>query len=525
MDRLKKVFNSGSLVFILVALYVVMIFPAVKNTLHYVNPDGIVFARLSEYLLAGNFSLFITSYWGPLLPLSTIPLFAFSLPTPQLLHIAISLWGLVSLYTFWRLLKSWAISPLLALACSFLFSLLLVRWVTADLTPDIPLTAILLMYFATTSNQTALKSKKQLFTAGLIAGLGFLAKSFVLPFFLLHILLSIIIANWKSVGIKKVAQSFFVAVAGFAVLAAPWVIAMSIHYGNLTLPSSGKATHSLTNPSSTFHNHPLTMGLWTPPEPRLTVWEDPQLQPYEYWSPFDSMKNLAFQIKLTSRNFVLALKLSSPGFKYSASIMLLFLLLWVFLNQKEKKFYLWVILTSGLYLFLYASAMATADSRYFWPLIALLLAATIKLSQDVYFESNKKSIAQLFVLLSLAVATLLPTAYQGLKDVRYILFFTKTKPVYEDIGNSLTNLSGKNFASNAWKEGLYLSYYIRGAKYLGIPDPTKPEQVANADVFLSWAEGEIENPDLTGWQVYGSFEDGEGRLLTVFVKTSRFTKI
>jgi hypothetical protein len=76
---------------------------------------------------------------------------------------------------------------------------------------------------------------------------------------------------------------------GFLLVAAPWVVTLSLKYQGFTFSTSAKISHAIAGPHGKPGAHPQVFHI---PEPgRIWWWEDPSPNFYQdlYWSPLESL--------------------------------------------------------------------------------------------------------------------------------------------------------------------------------------------------------------------------------------------
>jgi hypothetical protein len=104
-------------------------------------------------------------------------------------------------------------------------------------------------------------------------------------------------ASWRAVLDAAVRSA-----AGLALVATPWVIALSLHYGAPTFSTSAAIAHAVVGPGNPDRLHTLHRQFRAPDPGRLSTWEDPTGMPYPYWSPLGSRRALLYQIQLMAEN-------------------------------------------------------------------------------------------------------------------------------------------------------------------------------------------------------------------------------
>lgn len=263
------------------------------------NPDGVVYLRLASYWASGQWSDAFSLYWSPLFPLSVAPLLWLGLDPLVAARLSLGLHGLLLLLATAGLLRAWTpVEPrlralLLLAAAPALASLQL-----AVIAPDVLLSALLVAGFALLPRAARAEQPRAAFGVGLLAGLAVWAKSFALPFGLLHLPLSL---WWLRRAEGRPAGRWIAAgLAGLLLPVLPLVTLLSWQNGGFTLGKSGPINHAVVGPDDIPRYHPVVWGVPTPPQ--LTIWEAPDRLPYRHWSPLASEKYFLHQLSLAAGN-------------------------------------------------------------------------------------------------------------------------------------------------------------------------------------------------------------------------------
>ena len=137
-----------------------------------------------------------------------------------------------------------------------------------------------------------------------MAGIAYLAKSYALPFFLVHFT-SIVVLRYIIDGERRsradAVRTWITGLLAFTVVAGPWIAVISIRENILTFSSVARVAHTIVGPSDMRREHP-TEELRVPAPGRLTIWETPELLPYNTWSPFESVAYLRHQAVVAKNN-------------------------------------------------------------------------------------------------------------------------------------------------------------------------------------------------------------------------------
>jgi hypothetical protein len=91
-------------------------------------------------------------------------------------------------------------------------------------------------------------------------------------------------------------------VAGFLIVAGPWIAALSYHYGRPVFSTIGPIQHAIVGPPDMPRDHPDHLHFYKPEPGRITTSEDPTNLPYNYWSPLESWAYARHQASLIYHN-------------------------------------------------------------------------------------------------------------------------------------------------------------------------------------------------------------------------------
>jgi hypothetical protein len=254
------------------------------------NPDGISYLDLSDQWLKHPFRGVVNGYWSPLYPL-VLALFRFIIrPSAeyefQVVHLAnfaIYLAALAAFAFFVRELlrrrplsastRSWWILWLFAL---FLWASI-TQITLAVVTPDLLLSAFvwLMAALALRSSEGRLGAACAL---GVVCGLAYLTKSVM---FVIGI--GFILAGLPRRGAVR---AFLVAGSAYAIVIAPWIVALSIDKGRPTFGDTGKLAYALFIDDYQYytHWHGEPEGSGVPVHPTAVLFEHPRL--FGFGEPF-----------------------------------------------------------------------------------------------------------------------------------------------------------------------------------------------------------------------------------------------
>lgn len=270
----------------------------------WINPDAIAYARNAAYWTEGRFADAISGYWSPLLSWTAVPLVGAGLEPLRAALVAAGVWGAALVVAAWRLIVVLDLLPRpLALVALALIAESTVRW-GATIFPDVALAACLTAAASVLARPGLPDRPRSAVIAGAWGGLAFLAKAYGLPFFLVFLPATLLAfhAPWidgpaPSGSRRAILRAWGFAMLAFAVVAGPWIAALSVKFEEPTIGFVGKINHAIVGPRD-----PSRDALWSPVPGRITVWEIPETRDYGYWSPFENAESFRWQVRYTWTN-------------------------------------------------------------------------------------------------------------------------------------------------------------------------------------------------------------------------------
>jgi hypothetical protein len=91
-------------------------------------------------------------------------------------------------------------------------------------------------------------------------------------------------------------------IAGFLLIAGPWIAALSCKYGRPVFSTIGPIQHAIVGPPDVYRDHPDHLHFYAPEPGRITTSEDPTSLPYNYWSPLESKEYALHQANIVWNN-------------------------------------------------------------------------------------------------------------------------------------------------------------------------------------------------------------------------------
>lgn len=505
----------GILVLLLpMALYTGLVTLAVVLMRERLNPDAISYIEIARRVSEGKWAESVSGYWSPLLSWSMAPMLIFGMDPLYAARISLAIWG-GGLVIAWHILLQThgSLNRYVHCATLCLIAMSVAWWAVQWITPDIILAACLALYFAAVLSEKLFRKAGYAVGTGLVGGVCYLAKSYAFPFFLAHFTLTVFM-KWKlssiSLTARHATRTWILGIAGFLMIAGPWVGVLSSKYQKFTFSNVGPVAHAAIGPKKIPRHHPIEQ-LQDPADGRITVWETPEQMDYHFWSPFDSLDLFMHQIREVVRA---SLRLLNQLGNYdllffSIPALLLAPLLFNFRRNSDRTFWtLWalatVILYSGGFTLVYS------EPRYLeavlWPLIfanAIILA-------DTQFNLPKFS---RMALISLVLFSFFCGAPLSIRKAREVA--SEDLGRYRAIAEQLSNIhhQGRFATSHDWNTATFVAYHAQ------FPSCGIPAETESAEIDAALSRHDVQSflvlPDWpladdyranTSWQKKGEFK-------------------
>ncbi|GEM_PF-3290279 len=229
----------------------------------YINADFVGYAAIARRILEHQ-AAWITGCWSPLISWLMIPLMGTGVNDLIAGRLVLILGGAVYLLGAYGIATRFhtpdARRNLLLttglMACAVLQA---AEWATSMLNPDLLAAGVLFVCLYMLLDPALPRSPKRALLTGLLAGLAFLAKAYMLPFLFVLIPLTLLLRRIftpSQVRIGDYVKSWIFAMAGLALVAGPWIGVLSNHYGQFTFSTAGSSNHANVSPGN-FGNDPM----------------------------------------------------------------------------------------------------------------------------------------------------------------------------------------------------------------------------------------------------------------------------
>lgn len=379
--------RRGAALFVLVVLAGQALLLAVVAARHRAvfNPDAVAYVRLADNWRTGQWHLAVSGYWGPAFCwlLAPIRLFVADPAAAGRVAMAIS----ASLFTAtcaaplyvlglrgWRWAAAWLVAATLAL-----------EWSVHGICPDVLLSAVLNMALAMLLTPRWSLSGHRAFATGALFGAAYLVKAIALPLAALSVL-AVIAFRGREHGTSRAAllSSGLKTALGIALVAGPWIAALSLKYQRLTFSTSASIAHAVVGPHGKFGEHPVVTTLHAVEPGRITAWEDPSGMAYPYWQAWQSADAARHQARLCLHNAQAITRWLGRFDALHLGLVALILALvpWRRMLSDDDQAWRWMFVpTAGLaaiYLPVYAE-----NSRYYFPLYPWVLGGAVAACQAI----------------------------------------------------------------------------------------------------------------------------------------------
>jgi hypothetical protein len=464
-----------------VLVYIALAAPVTFHEMAAINPDGIIYIRKAEFLLEGRFWQSVSGYWSPAISWCVALLLRVHHKTEPLhaIHAVLMFWGFSWVLASCALLRSllpqrtttaalWRLLAGIALAFSG------ARQAVSLITPDLLLGTMLLAYLATVSTGRLMNFRRTAFFAGLWAGLGYLCKSYALPFFCLHFPLTVAYRYWsakrgrkwnpgdtvEAIGIQKALATLLIGLLGFAIPALPWVGLISHKYGRFTVSMVYHHNHMNVAPK------PLQEALpdfcVVPPDPYLSIWEGLDPGPRRDWSPLASWQNVGYQLEIVADHAWLIIsnvaKFDYVGLVLAAVIVALLPFKKMIARPVFSAVPMWIVLSCVVYCL--GFLIVAFEVRYIVPIlfplgIALCLREWTEFNPTPATDRQRLGYA---IVPCAMIGLFCISSFWGLSA---FLFDSPARPIYAQVAALLKrkHLDGL-YTSSDNNKGVNVSYYL-----------------------------------------------------------------
>ena len=434
---------------------------------YHLNPDAIGYFSVAETYARGDFTHALNFYWAPLLSWLLVPFIKIGIDPLLSFRFVQYLLGFVFFVIFRNLCTLFPLRKEIQAFLLYTFAPLLLYFVYSWVTPDLLWLCLFFGIFLILSDPRYADRRFSGLLTGVLGALAYFARSLSFYLFPLYLLSATVLWMLYGKNRKKLSLHFIIGLLSFAVLSAPWVMALSIRHGGFTISEAGNVNRSNDGVLVAYNDLPIySRGLLPPTHAgAVSAWDDPSTIARHDWSPFDSLSTATLQLKAVVLNVIRFFQVVVPFFWLLPALLGFYVLLALPLRQalQKRPIVHFTLLAVGLNLAAYLPFLV--EVRYFWPIPVLLLLVSGHLLSDLtqhgFLTPLRRNSAFVIIFISF---TMMP--------VWFLLPHIDDGRVFHDQSVALGqrySLQGKRIAADHWKQGLYLSYYT-GARYYGQPE-------------------------------------------------------
>lgn len=280
-----------------VAGYLLLALPVAAYVADLLNHDAVSYLSLARYWLAGRLDLAVTGTWSPLFVWLLAGLLGLtggdadlSLRMAMLFSGAVFLLACLAIYATVDDTRLARLAGAITAAFAALFTGTLV-------TPDLLSAGVFLYGFHLYVTRAQFGDARAAAAAGALFGLAYLAKAVLLPVALGSIGVLAALRAWalrgargagRHSGRRRAARSAGLAVAAMALVAAPWVAALSTRYGEFTLTRANVPQWGFIGPVYRMEGQTTSLRFVVPERGRQSQFEDESIVADPPWSPLES---------------------------------------------------------------------------------------------------------------------------------------------------------------------------------------------------------------------------------------------
>jgi 4-amino-4-deoxy-L-arabinose transferase-like glycosyltransferase len=405
-------------------------------------------------------------------------------------RIVIALCGGALVCGCWMLSRRFYLSPTMRFIAMLIGALLVSDWTIRFVTADVLIAAFIVYYLYLVSDPDILGKYKKVLAVGAVGGVAFFAKNYMLPFFMLHFPVTILVRFFfrereARPPLQRLIASYVIGVAIFLAISSLWMAVLSAKYGEFTITGKGKIAYALMGPEEVRHPPLFMDGLHkTKNDYAIHVFEDHSELKYTEWSPFESWEYFMHQVSLIQKNLAYMLNHfvnESPFFTYAFIIGVLTLVpiaLLITDSVSERKFlFSWFVLTFAIYSSGYILLIARSPRRFYALMIMFLFLSfyviqeLLKKLAEVIPESRKKILIFYFVTIVLFAFSLKPGVHLLKSSIN--IFTQDQVNTYREIAEQVNTAEfSQPYAIVRSAQKAYTDYYIAfylGKQFLGRP--------------------------------------------------------
>lgn len=296
----RAIFLSGGFAYLLYLVLALVLLAMYRLQL---NPDAVSYFTIAEEYWKRAIPDAINGAFSPLYSWLLAPLLAMGIGGPLAARMLAIPIGAAVVWLSDQLGKKLDLAADMGGAIRLALVILAAALGAIVMTPDLLATAITLAYLLVLCCDGYLRRPVLWLCAGVLGTLMFLAKAYVMWFFVGHFILIHLIWLAREKNMRmRIAVAVIAGLVVFAITSAPWVAALSWKYHHFALNTTGQYNHAIEAPGATDFP-PGELGLLKPPtRMAVSIWEDVSTVHLPDWNEFANGKNLRHFLLMIARN-------------------------------------------------------------------------------------------------------------------------------------------------------------------------------------------------------------------------------
>ena len=507
---------------ILFAILILAIF-SFNNYQHQINPDGIAYISIAKFYLNGNFDIAINGYWSPLFSILLIPFLLLRIPDIVATKILSVILCFLIVLMIRRILIILKVSKLLLFIVCIASCPLFLFYGFSVITPDLLVVLVMLCYLKSIIiffSKPTLSSAKWV---GLFGGIGYLAKSYIFPFFFLNLLVIGIlfyVKFRKDLNNKQMLKLLAAVITSMLIICVPWILLISTKYNILTISTSGAYNWGLINPQNMGIHYMQYTNFVMPVDSRFpNAWVDPSYMNMPQWNPLGNVENFRYFL---SRIFLNLYSLYKYIKIFPILIPLIGVLIYEFLCNYKKRITSFFVSSLNIKIILLTSILfplgyflVLIEERYVWFLFASMIIGFALLYEKILIRFPNGGRRILIYLILIIIMS-----YFANNNIQTLLGQNKNDEVFNisKIIAKEVDLKDKIIANQSddlnWF--MHLSYFLDG-EYYG--------QYYTDNVSASVFYADLKEKNINYYFVHGEPKFDMSKFTLVFSSEETFLKL
>ncbi|HMJ64218.1 MAG TPA: hypothetical protein VK615_02615 [Candidatus Binatia bacterium] len=228
--------SDRAYVFAILLIQIILLFIVGYRNRYYNDMDGTAYVRIAHYYATGKSHLMISGYWAPLLSWLMVPSLWLGISPFDAARIAMGLsaiafqFGCLSVFNAFGMTTRWRrVALILAALASISWS------VCFTISPDLLVSALMCWAISFMVGPNWLNDGKTAFMAGCVWGVAYLAKAVAFPLaFCISLGFGILSFATRAATLGTILRQLVITFVAFALVAGPWVTALSLKYQRFT---------------------------------------------------------------------------------------------------------------------------------------------------------------------------------------------------------------------------------------------------------------------------------------------------